>query len=95
MFEKQVDLSWDVLNEVMEFSTEKNFAVFVKDGLFYLRDVNTFLRMMVINGNEIIKMLKFKPIESPKIEDNEKIIFVVVNQKVEEMISFSKEKKCC
>ena len=92
-FKKQINLNKEFLNEIIKFSTKKDFKKFKEDGLFYLKDINTFIEITENNKDDIIKIKGFRPIEIPKVKDNEKIDFGIVNPKIEEIITFSKEKK--
>ena len=90
---KQIDLSKDILNEIIKFSTGKDFKIFKEDAIFYLKNINTFIEIIESNKNEIIKIKDFMPIEIPKIGNNEEIDFGLINPKIENIIKFSIEKK--
>lgn len=92
-FKKQINLHKEFLNEIIKFSAKKDFKKFKEDGLFYLKDINTFIEITENNKDEIIKIKGFKPIEIPKVKDNEKIDFGIINPKIEEIITFSKDQK--
>ena len=88
-FNNQIELSKEVLNEIIKFSLTKDFQTFEKCGLFYLNDITNFIDIILVNKNEIIKMKDFIPIEIPKIKDKEIIDFNLMKQKIEEIIEFS------
>ena len=92
-FKKETDLSKELLDGIIEYSTEKNFKTFKEDALFYLRDINTFLDILENNKDKIIKIKGFESIEVPDIKYDEEINFGIINPKIESLISFSKEQK--
>lgn len=92
-FKKKVDISKELLDEFIKYSTKKEFKIFKEDGLFYLKDINTFLEILENNKDDIIKIKGFEPIEIPKIKDDEEINFGIINPKIELITKFSKENK--
>lgn len=92
-FKKQIDLNESLLNEIIKYSTTKEFKAFKEDGLYYLKDINSFIDIINNNKNEIIKIKEFTPIEIPKIGEGEKIDYEKIYSKIEEIINFSKENK--
>ena len=92
-FKKQIELPENLLNEIIKFSTTKNFKIFKEDGLFYLKDISSFIEIIEKNKEEIIKIKDFETIEIIKIGEDEKINFEKIQPKIEEIINFSKEKK--
>jgi len=92
-FKKQIDISNDLLNEFIKYSTQKDFKIFKDDALYYLKDINTFLEIMENSKDDIIKIKNFEPIEALKINDDEDIKFGIINPKIEKITDFSKGKK--
>jgi hypothetical protein len=92
-FKKQIDISKDLLNEIIKFTTKKDFKTFKEDALFYLKDINTFLEIIENNKDDIIDMKGFDPIKIPEIKDDEIINFGIINSKIESITNFSNEKK--
>ena len=90
---KQIDISNELLNEFIKYSTNKDFKIFKDDALYYLKDINTFLDIIENNKIDIIKIKHFEPIEALKITDEEDIKFGIINPKIEKMTDFSKDKK--
>lgn len=90
---KQIDISNELLNEFIKYSTNKDFKIFKDEALYYLNDINTFLEIIENNKVDIIKIKHFEPIEVLKINDDEDIKFGIINPKIEKMTDFSKEKK--
>ena len=90
---KQIDISNELLNEFIKYSTNKDFKIFKDDALYYLNDINTFLEIIENNKVDIIKIKNFETIQVLKINDDEDIKFGIINPKIEKMIVFSKEKK--
>ena len=45
-FTKQIDITKDILNEIIKYTTTKYFKSFKEDVLFYLNEFNTFLEML-------------------------------------------------
>lgn len=45
-FTKQIDITKDILNEIIKYTTTKDFKSFKEDVLFYLNEFNTFLEML-------------------------------------------------
>ena len=92
-FKKQIDLNENLLNEIIKYASTKDLKTFKENGLYYLKDTNTFLEILENNKNEIIKIKNFAHIDIPKIRDDEKIDFEKIKIKIEQIINFSKEKK--
>ena len=92
-FKNQIDISKDLLNEIINYTTGKDFKTFKEDALFYLKDINTFLEIIENNKDDIIKMKGFVPIEIPELKDDEVIKFGIINPKIESITNFSKDKK--
>ena len=92
-FKKQIELTENLLNEIIKFAITKGFKIFKEDGLYYLKDINTFIEIIENNKEEIIKLKDFIPVEISKVGENEKIDFEKIYSKIEEIINFSKEKK--
>ena len=90
-FKKQIDLSLDILDEIIKFTTKKNFDELKNNGIFYLKDVITFLDIIEKNKEEIIKIKNFKPIEIPQFDDKE-IDFKKLTEKVGKILEFSNNK---
>ena len=92
-FKKEINLSIDLLNEFIKFSTTKKYQEFIDNCSFYLGDVNIFFDIIERNKEDIISIEGFIPIEvknfkNENIKDIKKII-----QKIENIIQFSKNKK--
>ena len=92
-FKKQIDISKDLLNEIIKYATKKDFITFKEDALFYLKDINAFPETMDNNKDDIINMEGFDPIEIPEIKDGEEIKFGIINPKIKSITNFSKDKK--
>ena len=92
-FKKQIDISKDLLNEIIKYATKKDFITFKEDALFYLKDINAFPETMDNNKDDIINMEGFDPIEIPEIKDGKEIKFGIINPKIKSITNFSKDKK--
>jgi len=92
-FKKEINLGIDIQNEIIRFSSTKDFSVFKNSALFYLKDINTFLDIIEKNKEELIKIKNFEPIEVGQIENIERIDIEKVIEKMKSIIEFSKEKK--
>ena len=90
---KPIEMNKDRLNEMIKFSTTKDFIIFRDKALFYLKDITTFIEIIEKNKNEIIKIKGFEPVGVPKIDTNVNINLEQLKKKTEEIIKFSKEKK--
>ena len=92
-FQKQNDMSKDLLTRIIKYATKKEFKEFKGIASFYLKDINTFLELIEENKEDIIKIKWFEPIEIPEIKDDEEINFGIINPKIEKIKEFSKEQK--
>ena len=92
-FKKEINLDIDQLNEIIRFSTTKNFNEFKNLVLFYLKDINTFFDIIEKNKEEIIKIKGFQPIEVGPIENIERIDIEKIIEKMKIINEFSKDKK--
>lgn len=53
-FQKQNDMSKDLLTRIIKYATKKEFKEFKEVASFYLKDINTFLELIEENKEDII-----------------------------------------
>ena len=92
-FQKQNDMSKDLIAKIIKYATKKEFKEFKEIALFYLKDVNTFLELIEEIKEDIIKIKGFEPIEIPEIKDDDEINFGIVNLKIAKINYFMTERK--
>ena len=90
---KQFDINEDILSAFIKYATKKDFTIFKEDALFYLKDINTFIKIIEKNKADIIKIKGFEPIVVLKIKDDEVINFGIINPKIKLLTDFSKDQK--
>lgn len=90
-FKERIDLSLGVLDEVIKFTAKESFDELKNNGIFYLKDVITFLDVIEKNKEEIIKIKNFKPIEIPQFDDKE-MDFKKLTEKIGKILEFSNNK---
>ena len=81
------------LNELIDFSTSLQYEEFKENVIFYLRGINTFLKVIDNNKEKISIIEKFHPIEFPKIELESQANINEIIELINEIIEFSEEKK--
>ena len=54
-FQKQNDISKDLLTRIIKYATKKEFKEFKEVASFYLKNINTFLELIEENKGDIIK----------------------------------------
>ena len=92
-FKRQLNLEKEILDEIIQFASQKDFQDFKNNALFYLQGINTLLTIVEKNKEKIIKIKNFEPIEIGQMEDKEKFDFESTIKKMESIFKFSKDEK--
>ena len=92
-FKNQINMEINYLNELIDFSTSLQYEEFKENVIFYLRGINTFLKVIDNNKEKISIIDKFHPIEFPKIELESQANINEIIELINEIIEFSEEKK--
>jgi hypothetical protein len=92
-FKNQINMEINYLNELIDFSTSLQYEEFKENVIFYLRGINTFLKVIDNNKEKISIIEKFHPIEFPKIELESQANINEIIELINEIIEFSEEKK--
>ena len=92
-FKNEINMEINYLNELIDFSTSLEYEEFKENVIFYLRGINTFLKVIDNNKEKISIIEKFHPIEFPKIELESQANINEIIELINEIIEFSEEKK--
>ena len=92
-FKNQINMEFNYLNELINFSTSQNYDEFIHNVLFYLKGINIFLKVIEKNKEKIIEINEFHPIEFPTIELEPQTKIKEIEDLINNIIIFSREKK--
>ena len=92
-FKNDIKKDFDFFNEFISYSTKKTYDEFIKDGLFYLKNINEYLKVLEFNKEKIILIKKFMPIKIINIDKNINLNINEILKYTEKIISFSEKKK--
>ena len=92
-FKNEIDMNHEFLNELITFLSKNKFKEFKNVALFYLKDIITFLEIIIKNKENLINNKDFEPIEVTILDGMDIKNFEKINEKIEEFIKSYEEKK--
>ena len=92
-FKNEIKKDINFFNEFIGYSTTKAYINFYRDGLFYLKNINDYLKVLDFNKEKIILIEKFIPIKILNIEKNIQLNINDIIKLTDNIISFSEKNK--
>jgi hypothetical protein len=92
-FKNEIKKDINFFNEFIGYCTTKTYTEFFYNGLFYLKNIHDYLKVLYFNREKIILIKKFIPIKILSIENNIQLNINDIRDLIEKIISFSEKNK--